>query len=228
MAQLKKTVLGKVSGAVGDIVFRERQGKNYIGLRPDSFIPGTDPASVARRQRFLLSLQAGSTINSFPQLKSLWSEIAPPGLSAFNYIVKTNYRFVTSTDLSNLLQLTPDNGFGVIITDNYTDRTHVEITIDPIGTNAGINTVLEPNIKMVSLLFLSGPVDLNVYPYSFLGVSSVTQATNLATELTFDANLTNQQQQIFDKYNTIKTFVALVTLDADSNPVHYSSTALLQ
>ena len=227
MAQLKKTVLGKVSGAVGDIVFRERDGKNYIGLRPDSFIPGTDPASVARRQRFLLTLKTGSSINSIDKLKSLWKEVTPSGLSPFNYIVKTNYRFVSSTDLTNLLQLTPDNGFGFAITDNYVDRTHVEVTINPIGSNAGINVALEPNIMMISLVFLTSPVDLSLAPYSLIAVSSASQATNLATELTIDTNLTNQQQQAFDKYQITKTFVALVTLDADGIPVHYSSTALL-
>lgn len=226
MAQLKKTVLGKVSGAVGDIVFRERQGKNYIGLRPDSFIPGTDPASVARRQRFLLSLRIGSTINSVTELKKLWAVVTPSGLSPFNYIVKTNYRYITSTDVTNLLQLTPGNGFGIVVTGSNIDRTQVRVIIDPIGSNAGIDDVLEPNIIMSSLLYLSNPVDPSLAAFAIMSVKSAPQQTDLGTALTFNANPTNQQQVVFDKYQVTKTFVAFVTLDASGNPVHYSSTVV--
>ena len=227
MAELKKTVLGKVSGAVGDIVFRERDGKNYIGLRPGSFIPGTDPASVARRQRFLLTLKSGSAINSLQPLKALWNGVKPSSLSAFNYIVKTNYRYVTSAAISDLLKIVPDNGFGVTVADNNVDRMRVRVLAEAIGTNAGINTTLEPNIMMASLVFLSSPVDESVGAYSIISSVSPAQPTSLTEQLTFDAYLTNQQQMVFDKYQITKTFVAIVTLDSDDLPVHYSSTILL-
>lgn len=227
MAQLKKKVLGQVSGAVGDMVFRERYGANYVGLRPGSFIPGTDPASVARRQRFALAAKVGFTLNSIKHLKLLWKKITPSGMNPGNFIVKTNYPFVSSTDLSNLLQLTPSNGFGFVVTDSNVDRVRVRTTIDPIGTNTGIDPALEPNLMLTCLVFLTSPVDLSLAPYSLMAVSSALQATNLATEFTVDANLTNQQQVVFDNYQVTKTFVALVTLDAIGNPMHYSSTALL-
>jgi len=227
MAELKKTVLGKVSGAVGDIVFRERDGKNYIGLRPDSFVPGTDPASVARRQRFLLSLKAGSSINSVAQFKSLWTEVTPSGLSPFNYIVKTNYRYVTSTSITDLLQLVPGGGFGVAISASSVDRTNVRVVVDPIGSNTGIDPIIEPNIVSAGVIFLSSPIDESVDLYSILTVVSSAQVTSLTEQLRFDAFLTNQQQVLFDKYQVRKTFVALVTLDASSAPVHHSSTILL-
>ena len=63
MARLKKTVLGRLSGAIGDIVFREKNGKNFVGLRASSFIPGSDPGSIDRRAKFTLSTQLASIIN---------------------------------------------------------------------------------------------------------------------------------------------------------------------
>jgi hypothetical protein len=227
MAELKKTVLGKVSGAVGDIVFRERDGKNYIGLRPDSFIPGTDPASVARRQRFLLTLKSGSAINTLPPLKALWNGVKPSSLSAFNYIVKTNYRYVTSAAISDLLKIVPDNGFGVTLADSNVDRTRVRILAEALGTNAGINIALEPTIMMACIVFLSSPVDESVGAYSILSAVAPALPTSLTEQLTFDADLSNQQSLIFDKYQITKTFIAIVTLDSAGLPVHYSSTVLL-
>jgi hypothetical protein len=227
MAELKKTVLGKVSGAVGDIVFRERDGKNYIGLRPGSFVPGSDPASVARRQRFLLTLKMGSAINSVQPLKALWNGVKPSSLSAFNYIVKANYRYVAPAAITDLLKLVPDNGFGVTLADNNVDRTRVRTIVEPIGTNTGIDIALEPTIIMACIVFLSSPVDESVGAYSILSAVTPALPTSLTEELTFDADFTNQQSLVFDKYQVTKTFVAIVTLDSDDSPVHYSSTILL-
>jgi hypothetical protein len=80
---------------------------------------------------------------------------------------------------------------------------------------------------MAGVIFLTSPVDQSVGAYSILSVASPPQATDLVQQLTFDANLTSQQQQVFDKYQITKTFVALITLDAAGIPVHYSGTALL-
>jgi hypothetical protein len=227
MAELKKKVLGQVSGAVGDIVFRERYGLNYVGLRPSSFMPGTDPVSVARRQRFALATKTGVTINSISQLKYLWQSVTPTGLSPYNYIVKTNFRYVTSAAISDLLKIVPDNGFGVTVADSVIDRSRVRLLVEPIGTNAGIDVLQEPNIISACILFLSAPVDESVGAYSILSSVSDPIPTNLAEQLTLDANLTNQQQTIFDKYQSTKVFAALITLDANGTPVHPSSTILL-
>ncbi|MCZ7612762.1 MAG: hypothetical protein M5T52_04255 [Ignavibacteriaceae bacterium] len=216
-----------MSGAVGDIVFRERFGVNYVGLRPDSFVPGNDPASVARRQRFSLATKTGVTINSVSPLKSLWQPSTPSGMSPYNYIVKTNYRYVTSSTISDLLKIVPENGFGVTVADSVIDRTRVRLIVEPIGTNAGIDVLQEPNIISACVLFLSAPVDESVGAYSILSAVSEPIPTDLTQQLTLDANLTNQQQTIFDKYQTRKVFAALVTLDANGIPVHYSSTILL-
>ena len=94
MARLNKQVLGRVSGAVGDIVFRERNGKNFIGLKPSRFMPGTDEASIARRARFALNAKLASTINNNDELKSIWFNKAPSGLSSHNFILRQNYPLV--------------------------------------------------------------------------------------------------------------------------------------
>ena len=68
MANLRKKVLGTVSGAVGDILFRTKNGRNYIGTRPLSFVPGKDEKSVARRKRFAMATRLAKQINSIYKL----------------------------------------------------------------------------------------------------------------------------------------------------------------
>ncbi|MBK7107142.1 MAG: hypothetical protein IPH62_17860 [Ignavibacteriae bacterium] len=57
MAELNKSVLGKVSGSIGELTFRQRNGKNVICMKPSSFTPGSDANSIARRDRFKLNYQ---------------------------------------------------------------------------------------------------------------------------------------------------------------------------
>lgn len=227
MAELRKAILGQVSGALGDIVFREKGSLNYLATRPASFIPGTDPASIARRARFALTAKTSVSINRILELKTLWANAFSNGMSPFNYIFKTNYRFVTASTISDLLKIVPDNGFGVTITEGTVDRTRIRVVTDPIGDNTGIDPLLEPDIMLAGIIFLSSPVGESLDPYSLLSVISATQSTKLTDPLTFDANLTNQQQVIFDSYQVTKAFVALVTLDSVGIPVHYSSTILI-
>jgi hypothetical protein len=227
MAELRKTVLGKISGAIGDIVFRERDGLNYISTRPNSFMPGSDPVSVARRERFALAVKTSVSINKIPELKFLWSTVKPAGKSVYNYIFKSNYKFISSTEVTDLLKIVPDNGFGVSLTGNTVNNTSVEAIVSPLGVKSGINLVTETQLKMACIVFLSNPVDESVGAYSLLSLVSENVPMTLTNPVTFNAELTSQQSLIFDKYQTYKVFIAVLTLGALGNPVHYSNSVLL-
>lgn len=227
MAELRKAVLGVVSGAIGDIVFREKDGLNYLATRPSSFIPGTDPASIARRGRFAMAAKTSVAINRIPQLKELWSTVTPSGKSPFNYMFQSNYSLVSATDVTNLLKIVPDNGFGISLTGNTVSNTSVQAFTSPIGTKAGINIAVEPQLIMACVEFLSNPLDESVPTYSILSLVSTTVPVTLTDPVTFNADLTSQQSLVFDKYQDHKVFIAILSLDASGNPVHYSSSVFL-
>ena len=88
MAEINKQVLGKLTGTLGDIVFRQRNGKNYVSMRPSSYPASDNPAIIAKREKFLLAVQLGSNINSNSYLKEIWRSYTPSGLIPFNYMVK--------------------------------------------------------------------------------------------------------------------------------------------
>ena len=108
MATLKKTVLGRLSGALGDIVFREKNGKNFVGLRALSFIPGSDQGSVERRSKFYLSTQLASTINSNSRLRSLWLASIPSGKNVYNHLIKSNYSNLQYNNAGDLVKIVLD------------------------------------------------------------------------------------------------------------------------
>lgn len=72
MATLSKQVLGRISGSVGDITFRQKNGTNFVSARPNSFALPTDEDSVKRREKFAFACKLSASIISIASLKAFW------------------------------------------------------------------------------------------------------------------------------------------------------------
>jgi hypothetical protein len=227
MAEIRKQVLGKISGALGDVVFRERNGKSYVGVRPASFIPGTDPASVSRRLKFLTAIKFSQAINSEPVLKALWNKVKPAEISAFNTITRANYPFVEGENINDLAKIVPGLGFGVTANASGLDPSLLTLDIDAIGLKTEIEPEDEINIQLVSVLFFSNPLDDSAGNYYLTTISSASQHLDLENPLNFNASLLSEQTVYYNKFQDHKAFAVLVTLDSIGNPVHYSSATII-
>lgn len=222
MAEIRKQVLGEVVGALGDIVFRARNGRNFVGVRPASFIPGTDQASVTRRLKFLTTIKFSQAVNSEPVLKAIWDKVRPPEMSTFNNIARLNYQYTESENLTDLMKIVPSLGFGITTAGMNLSSGGLNIDTEAIGTNTGINTVVELNIQMVSVLFFSDPIDASVGSYYITTMSGIPQSFTLEDPQNLTASLLSEQTAYYSKFQAHKAFSVLVTLDAQGNPVHYS------
>ena len=224
MADLRKKVLGTVSGAVGDILFRTKHGRNYVGTRPLSFTPGTDEKSIARRKRFGMATRLSRPINSIKQLKSLWKAAAPVPLHSYNMIVRANYSSVGSDSISNTIKLVPEIGFSVQITNLALDENHMRVTLDGLTAISGINPAVETHSQIVGIIHLSNPVDPEKEPHMFIPIVSIEQALALNTEINDDIIFQDTISQLIAMYHDRKAFLTLLTLDTDRNVIHYSNT----
>ena len=224
MGFLKKSVLGKPSGAVGDILFRYKDGKTIIGTRPVSFMPGTDTASVNRRSRFGISGKFASAVNSIPSFKSLWDGVTPNNISPYNGIFKASYPFITPTDVSASAAIVPLlYGFDVTTTDVTVDETEVSVSIDPIGTNAEIDLNVEKFIQLGTVIKCSDGTLDTLPALLFIPLKSANVVLNLVNPLTFSITLSDQDSDLYSMYDTHLSYLALVTLDENGKAVHYSS-----
>jgi len=224
MATLSKTVLGRVSGSIGDITFRQKNGSNYLSTRPGSFTPGNDEKSINRRGKFAFACKLASSMVSIGSIKSLWEGIAGAGKSAYNTIVGTNYKFITANSITPQTFLTPGIGFGVKTTSFTLSSTGLQVVFDAIGINADIDLNTEKSLQLSAIISLSNRVDETVEEFYLLPLVSSNQLLAVDETLTFSIPLSNQESQLYDKYNVRKVLYALVTLDADGNAVQYSST----
>lgn len=224
MADLRKKVLGTVSGAVGDLLFRERNGKNYLGTKPSSFMPGMDEKSISRRKRFALATRLAKPINSISQLKSIWKTVAAPGLSPYNQIVKANYRNTQADSIGDMVKLSPELGFSVQATAIGIDENHLRITLDGITASSGIDPAVEIYFQIAGVAHLSNPLNEENDAHTFVRLLSEEQSLVLDTEINFNINFYDRLSQMIAQYNNRKVFLILLTLDADRNVVNYSNT----
>ena len=224
MATFNKQILGKVQGALGEVTFRQRNGKTYLSTRPGSFTPGSDENSVARREKFSLSIKLASAINSVPLLKSIWDKNTPADVTTFNHIMRTNYAMIGSGDLSGLVKLIPSMGFNAAHPIVTLGPSGIKVNLDALGSTTGIDIAAESEIKLVSLLYLSNPSDSSLSKNEFVKFVSDSKPIDLATALEFNIALSDVENQMYSIYQNRKGFFAVVTLDTAGNAIHYSNT----
>ena len=224
MTVLTKHMFVNVSGKIGDLQFRQRNGVNFIAQNPDSFIPGTDEASVLRRKNFGLAISFGLAINSVSHLNTLWKAYTPDNMAPVNYMVKQNYHKINDGVISDLAMIVPDWGFGLSATTLELTNTSLSAALSAIGTGAGIDEAVERDIYLAAVVHLSSPVDGVEEPNAFLTLLSASQAIDLINPLTFTIDLDSVEGQMFDAYQTRKVFAALFTVDANDSPVRFSKT----
>ena len=224
MADIDNELLDNLSGSLGNITIKNNKGKKYVAAKPGSFLPGSDPESVARREKFGFTVRLSKHINNINYLKAVWKKHVSGNTTPFNLMIKTNYPRISPSDLSDQVALTPEGGFDIAINSVQLNSSDVRAVVDVIGTNKGIDPLKEPYIVMASILFLNNPKDGTTEAEAFITLLSAPQPTDLSIETTFNIPLSYQETLVFNKYRDKKGFFCLITLDADDNPVHYSST----
>ncbi len=224
MAEMTKSILGKVSGSLGDITFRLRDGKSILSTRPVSFVPGRDPASVARRQRFRLSIKLAQAVNSIEEIKPLWAADTAPRASAFNRIMRVNYPALSAAGPSEFVRLTPSLGFSVKNPAFTPGTSGFTVGMDAIGDQTGIDPAAEPSLKLASVVYLGNPGDEMMQPYTFLRFVSEAKATDLAAALEFTFPLGDVETRLLETYQDKMGFFVLLALDTAGHVVHHSDT----
>ncbi len=224
MARLSKQVLGRVSGKVGDVQFRQRNGKNIVGINPDSFIPGNDEASKERRSRFATTVKFSKAVYSLSELKGFWKQDTPEGLSAFNYVFRKNYNYAQPDSITPKALLVPEYGFAVSTVSVTIASTEIALELNAIGHDNNIDNLVELNCLLSMVIYLSNPTDVNLDPYAFIHFSSASTPLDLDTNLIFSITPDSSIQQLISSYQDTFGYFSLITLGNNNEAVHYSST----
>jgi hypothetical protein len=226
MAEVFKSVIGRLTGALGNMVFRNRNDKTMITMRPKSYRMPMDEDAIKRRARFALTSAFSRSVNSIADLKKFWDIMTPNDMSALNGIFKGNYDQITDTDVTNTASLVPLLGVKAVSTDFTLTSSQLSVTLAAIGTGEGIDPLKELTIYMAAVIFCKTPIDETFKKFHFISLKSTESSISLTNPLTFTIPITGIGKQYFEKFTDHKAFVTFVTRDIMNKPVNFLNTLI--
>lgn len=107
MAIINKRIIGTPTGKIGNIVYRNINGKVFASSRPDKYNASQSKAAKSNRNRFRTVIAFCKYVNSIPELKSIWKVAQVNSFTSFNKLVKLNIHHVSESNLSLKNIITP-------------------------------------------------------------------------------------------------------------------------
>lgn len=111
MVRITKSFLGEAAGKMGDVVFRQMNGKTFASLRPDKYKPTKSAKLKTARKNFAVTIGFAKNINALPALREIWRVAKLPGKLPFNRIVKSNRAYAADGVLTKRNIITPEGLF---------------------------------------------------------------------------------------------------------------------
>lgn len=127
MAHINRKILGSIKGRIGDVVFRERNGKVIVFSRPKKYKKTKSQKLKNERKKFATVVMLANIIKNSTDLYSIWKNSNLPGSNAYQKIIKNNLKLTNNVDLSiNNILLPP--GIDIQLNLLNTERSNNNIT----------------------------------------------------------------------------------------------------
>ncbi|MEJ5352745.1 MAG: hypothetical protein WHS65_14270 [Melioribacteraceae bacterium] len=226
MAELKKQHFGNIKGTFGNAVFRQRNGKNIIAQKPVNYTPPNTDEYFMRINKFRIAAKISSVIYSDLHLREIWSYVIPKNsnINVYNHLISVIYPFINGDSVNNNLKIVPDSEVGVRLSSADVEQDKLIINLLPLTESSFIDTNVEKNARISSLIFFSNPVNSDLPFYDVVNVSSNMLNIDLTHALTFETVLSTNNQNRFNSYQNKKIFSSLLTYDERNVLVNHSST----
>jgi hypothetical protein len=132
MADVNKKILGTFKGKIGDLVFRERNGKLFVFSKPKKYKKTKSIKLKNERNKFATVVQLANIIKNIPDLYLIWKNSELPGSNAYQRIIKNNLKLTNGTEISiNNILFPPGLDFNINIKEIYQSKNKInEIVIE--------------------------------------------------------------------------------------------------
>ncbi len=108
MARVNKQILGLIKGSLGEVVFRERNGKVFVYSKPVKQKVSKSPSAVNARKKFALRVSLAQILNSNKILFQVWNLSKVDATNAYQKIIKVNTSLSEGNHLTLLNRITPE------------------------------------------------------------------------------------------------------------------------
>ncbi len=222
MARITGSVLGNLSGKLGNLSARTVEGQTILAARPSSFEVSQSPASIAARAKFAVNGNFAKYVLDIEVLESIWQKSKLPGMSVYNTLFKKNYPFSDSDKPTADNIITP-GGFGLPVTSATLAADNLSLELGALNT-VGIFTADEVDLSIASLVVYDNPTDPNDLPYQIIKLNMEEAGFDFTAAYTGSINLDVVQKSIASKYQNSILYLAVASKSADAKVVQYSAT----
>ncbi len=169
MARLSGSVLGNLSGKLGNLAARTKNGGTILSARPSSFNASQNPTVVAIRQKFSVSAQVAKVVNGIDDLNKIWDKVRLPGTSVYNTVVQKNFPYsdVQRPSVQNII--TP-GGFNLAVTSALLGADNITINLPALNGQANFSAD-EKDLSISMLLIEFDPVNPDDNYYKIISFS---------------------------------------------------------
>ena len=94
MARLVKQILGKVSGAAGNVVFRNFGDENFISSRRRRYKVQKDFKLGGHKLKFYYSINLTKAVFKIKDFKEVWNKANMPGKRGYNRMISANLKLL--------------------------------------------------------------------------------------------------------------------------------------
>lgn len=235
MAELKlNPVFGRISGKLGNFIFRNMNGKTFVSGRRRNASPYCSQRTIKRRLRFGINSKFASSVLKLPYTSVLWSEKAFK-CSGFNVLSRENYRFITDNEILEGVKIFPQECDYIFSEEMINvDENSISLSVPPEVVCMD-NDRKPKYFQLIMIIHCFDKIKYNIPDYDFIHFCSDSVKISLKKGLKLNLNLiqvtastslTTSDSNVFSSYDRHSYIMAYVLLDKNKNYIAHSETLL--
>lgn len=222
MAIVKGSVIGNLSGRLGNLSARTVEGRTILAARPSSFNASQDPAVLEIRKKFSVTGNFVKVLLSLSVLYEIWKKAKTAGMTVYNYAFKNNFAYSSAEKPTDQNIITP-SGFSLPVQAATVEADNVSVQLLALNTSAAF-TPEEVNLSANGVICYTNPTNPEYPEYQITSINSELAAFNFTQANTVDIALNVSQQAVAAKYQNSILFFMVASKDVDGKIVKYSAT----
>lgn len=216
MARLKSQTFGVINGKVGNVVYRQVNGKTFVSIRPDKYNVTDTEKSAKVKNGFKNLVKFSSYINSISILKAVWSDKRiQRGKRTYNKIFSHNKEFIKSDKINRNFDIVPNSKNGRVSIYNFTAEDNSYSFIFAFNWDSNDST----QFRFISVILI----------YDNKSNSFNYQADELIIEESLEKynsfiELTEENSNLFHSSEDNVLFHTLIVLDENDSIIDWSNS----
>lgn len=214
MARLKSQTLGVINGKVGNIVYRQVNGKTFASIRPTKYNVTNTEKSVKVKNGFKNLVRFSAFVNSIPILKAIWSnKKIQRGKRTYNKIFSQNKGYIKSEKITKYFTIVPEGSNGNLYVSNLTVKNNKCNFV--LNYRGDLETIFDYNFVIVIIIYNS-KLDQYIYQSNEIILEEKLNQHYVSLDLTDECskNFSTDEESIL--------FYTIVQLDSEDRIIDWS------